>query len=204
MALRAASAFSAVVVAVHARQAGARSLVESHAELHLRHGIDDGLVNILHRLDEVRLAQNQVPAFGNLERHSFSSINAILLPRAARRATNPPFIIEVVPPLTFTQARETVLSTVRAARPAPATEEIALEAAAGRVLAEDVAADRDTPARGALGARRLRGARRRPAGRAGGHRRGARGPSGSRARSARPGGRDHDRRARFPRAPTRW
>ena len=56
------------------------------------------------------------------------------------------FIIEVVPPLTFTQARETVLSTVRAARPAPAIEEIALEAAAGRVLAEDVVADRDVPA----------------------------------------------------------
>jgi molybdopterin molybdotransferase len=51
-----------------------------------------------------------------------------------------------VPPLTFTQARETVLSTVRAAHAAPATEEIALEAAAGRVLAEDVAADRDVPA----------------------------------------------------------
>jgi len=51
-----------------------------------------------------------------------------------------------VPPLTFTQARETVLTTVRAARSAPAVEEIALEAAAGRVLAEDVAADRDVPA----------------------------------------------------------
>jgi molybdopterin molybdotransferase len=51
-----------------------------------------------------------------------------------------------VPPLTFTQARQTVLATVRAARPVPATEEAALEAAAGRVLAEDVAADRDVPA----------------------------------------------------------
>jgi molybdopterin molybdotransferase len=51
-----------------------------------------------------------------------------------------------VPPLTFTQARETVLATVRAARPVPATEEAGLEAAAGRVLAEDVAADRDVPA----------------------------------------------------------
>src|ERR1019366_1351408 len=54
--------------------------------------------------------------------------------------------MEVVPPLTFTQARETVLTTVRAARPAPATEEIGLEDAAGRVLAEEVAADRDIPA----------------------------------------------------------
>ncbi|MGB7721306.1 MAG: hypothetical protein WBL65_15480, partial [Bryobacteraceae bacterium] len=51
-----------------------------------------------------------------------------------------------MPPLTFTQARETVLTTVRAARPVPAIEETALEAAAGRVLAEDIAADRDVPA----------------------------------------------------------
>jgi molybdopterin molybdotransferase len=51
-----------------------------------------------------------------------------------------------VPPLTFLEARECVLSTVRAARPAPAVEEVALPDAAGRVLAEDVAADRDTPA----------------------------------------------------------
>jgi molybdopterin molybdotransferase len=56
------------------------------------------------------------------------------------------FIIEAVPPLTFTQARETVLTTVRAARAEPATEEAGLEAAAGRVLAEDIAADRDVPA----------------------------------------------------------
>jgi molybdopterin molybdotransferase len=51
-----------------------------------------------------------------------------------------------VPPLTFAEARETVLTTVRAARAVPATEEAGLEAAAGRVLAEDVAADRDVPA----------------------------------------------------------
>jgi len=55
-------------------------------------------------------------------------------------------IIEVVPPLTFTQARETVVATVRAARPLPAAEEAGLENAAGRVLAEDIAADRDVPA----------------------------------------------------------
>jgi len=66
------------------------------------------------------------------------------VPRLCYRAQA--FIIEGVPPLTFTQARETVLTTVRAARPAPAIEEIALETAAGRVLAEDVAADRDVPA----------------------------------------------------------
>jgi molybdopterin molybdotransferase len=51
-----------------------------------------------------------------------------------------------VAPLTFTEARETVLAAVRDARKFPAVEEVALEAAAARVLAEDVAADRDTPA----------------------------------------------------------
>src|SRR5271157_3003591 len=87
----------------------------------------------------------------------FSSINAILLRCAAGAPWPPPaaptrwpgakaFIIDVVPPLTFTQARETVVAAVRAARPAPATEEAGLEAAAGRVLAEDIAADRDVPA----------------------------------------------------------
>jgi molybdopterin molybdotransferase len=49
----------------------------------------------------------------------------------------------VVAPLTFRQAREMVLNTVRGT---PAVEEVGLDAAAGRVLAEDVAADRDTPA----------------------------------------------------------
>jgi molybdopterin molybdotransferase len=48
--------------------------------------------------------------------------------------------------LTFNAARETVLATVRAARAAGAVEEVALEDAAGRVLAEAIAADRDTPA----------------------------------------------------------
>jgi molybdopterin molybdotransferase len=51
-----------------------------------------------------------------------------------------------VPPLTFTEARETVLAKVRAALKIPAVEEVALENAAGRVLAENVAADRDSPA----------------------------------------------------------
>ena len=50
-----------------------------------------------------------------------------------------------MPPLTFHEARECVLSTVRGARQACAVEEVALRDAAGRVLAEDVAADRDTP-----------------------------------------------------------
>jgi molybdopterin molybdotransferase len=51
-----------------------------------------------------------------------------------------------VPTLTFTEARESVLSHVRAARRLSATEKVHLSAAAGRVLAEDVAADRDSPA----------------------------------------------------------
>ncbi|HEV3198532.1 MAG TPA: gephyrin-like molybdotransferase Glp [Bryobacteraceae bacterium] len=49
-------------------------------------------------------------------------------------------------PLTFTEARETVLTAVRAARKPPLTEEIPLESACGRVLAADIAADRDSPA----------------------------------------------------------
>jgi molybdopterin molybdotransferase len=51
-----------------------------------------------------------------------------------------------VAPLTFTEARETVLTAVRAARQIPSTEEIPLEYAVSRVLAADVAADRDSPA----------------------------------------------------------
>lgn len=54
--------------------------------------------------------------------------------------------MKTVPPLTFAEARATVIDTVRGARTAPAIEEVSLDAAAGRVLAEDVAADRDTPA----------------------------------------------------------
>jgi len=54
--------------------------------------------------------------------------------------------IEFVATLTFSEARETVLTTVRAACPAPGIESIPLEGVAGRVLAENVAADRDVPA----------------------------------------------------------
>lgn len=50
---------------------------------------------------------------------------------------------EDVDPLTFTEARDTVLRLVHAT---PSTEEVELDSAAGRVLAENVAADRDTPA----------------------------------------------------------
>jgi len=51
-----------------------------------------------------------------------------------------------VPPLSFTEARETVLTTVRGGRTFPAIEEVPLDFASGRVLAEDIAADRDSPA----------------------------------------------------------
>lgn len=47
---------------------------------------------------------------------------------------------------TFEDARRCVVETVTAARQTPAVEQIALECAAGRVLAETVAADRDYPA----------------------------------------------------------
>ena len=48
--------------------------------------------------------------------------------------------------MTFNEARETVLRVVRAAAVTPAAETVPLEDAAGRVLAEDIAADRDVPA----------------------------------------------------------
>jgi molybdopterin molybdotransferase len=51
-----------------------------------------------------------------------------------------------VPALTFVDAREIVLRTVRDGRTHPAIEEIPLAEAAGRVLARDAAADRDSPA----------------------------------------------------------
>jgi len=51
-----------------------------------------------------------------------------------------------VKPLTFSEARETVLTAVRQARKRPTVEQVSLLEACGRVLAEDVAADRDSPA----------------------------------------------------------
>src|SRR3954465_8100670 len=57
-------------------------------------------------------------------------------------SSRPVATMEEVEPLTFTQARETVL---RHLRRLGATETIAFECAGGRVLAEDVATDRDTP-----------------------------------------------------------
>jgi molybdopterin molybdotransferase len=51
-----------------------------------------------------------------------------------------------VAPLTFLEARALVLTKVREARAVPPREPVGVEAAAGRVLAENVAADRDSPA----------------------------------------------------------
>jgi molybdopterin molybdotransferase len=48
--------------------------------------------------------------------------------------------------LTFLAARQTVIDKVTGARLHPEVETVALDAAAGRVLAEDIAADRDVPA----------------------------------------------------------
>ncbi|MGA2273105.1 MAG: gephyrin-like molybdotransferase Glp [Bryobacteraceae bacterium] len=49
-------------------------------------------------------------------------------------------------PLGFPEARAKVIDAVRAARTVPPVEDVALDAAAGRVLAVHVAADRDSPA----------------------------------------------------------
>jgi molybdopterin molybdotransferase len=51
-----------------------------------------------------------------------------------------------VPSKTFSEARGIVLAEVGSARALPRTEEAPLAQAAGRVLAEDIAADRDAPA----------------------------------------------------------
>jgi len=48
--------------------------------------------------------------------------------------------------LSFHEARECVIARVRASRPSPPTEEVALLEGAGRVLAQDLLADRDYPA----------------------------------------------------------
>jgi molybdopterin molybdotransferase len=53
--------------------------------------------------------------------------------------------MDSVQPLPFAEARETVLRIVGAAVPAPDIETIALDEAAGRVLARDIAADRPYP-----------------------------------------------------------
>ncbi len=47
--------------------------------------------------------------------------------------------------LSFTDARQKVIEVITAMRPRPASESVALERAAGRVLAARVVADRDYP-----------------------------------------------------------
>ena len=54
--------------------------------------------------------------------------------------------MESVPALTFPEARRMVLDAVRGAEPRPPVESVALADSCGRVLAEPVRADRDTPA----------------------------------------------------------
>src|SRR5205085_8404676 len=60
-----------VIITLHAREAGAGSLVKGHTELHARDRVHEGFVEILHSLDEVALAQNEVAVRGNLQRHEF-------------------------------------------------------------------------------------------------------------------------------------
>jgi len=52
-----------------------------------------------------------------------------------------------VPSLSFWHARRSVMENVRAARGTPPVEEVSLECAEGRVLAEEICADRDYPPR---------------------------------------------------------
>jgi len=54
--------------------------------------------------------------------------------------------MESVAALTFAEARATVLRETRKGRRSPEVEEVGLDDGVGRVLAEDIAADRDTPA----------------------------------------------------------
>ena len=82
----------------------------------------------------MRLPENEIAVFGDLQRHQLE----FHIPVHCSHNRNVA--------LTFSVARETVLRKVAAARPKPAIETVEIEAAAGRVLAEDVAADRDSPA----------------------------------------------------------
>jgi molybdopterin molybdotransferase len=51
-----------------------------------------------------------------------------------------------VPPLPFLEARQTVIQTIRKLRSLPSATDVPLSEAAGRILAEDIVADRDVPA----------------------------------------------------------
>ena len=82
---------------------------------------------------------------------TLDSVSARLRCRADRAdSTYPPHRVasgytEFVPPLSFHEARATVLREVRAGIPGPGLEAAPLLACHGRVLAEDIHADRDYP-----------------------------------------------------------
>ena len=59
------------VIAVGAGKARTGSFVERDPELHLRHGVDDGFVDVFHRLDEVGLPDDDVPTLGDFQPNGF-------------------------------------------------------------------------------------------------------------------------------------
>src|SRR5437667_7542975 len=63
--------FEIGVIAVGAREAGARSFVESDPEFHLRDRVDDSFVDVLNGLDEVRLPDDDVATLGNFQANRF-------------------------------------------------------------------------------------------------------------------------------------
>jgi len=56
-----------VVIAVDAGQACARCLVECDAELHLRHGVHDGFVDVFDGLDEMTVADDDISVRGDFQ-----------------------------------------------------------------------------------------------------------------------------------------
>jgi len=56
-----------LIVAVGPDETRARGLIERQAEFHLRHRIHDRLVQVLDRLDEVALADNDISVFRDFE-----------------------------------------------------------------------------------------------------------------------------------------
>src|SRR5262249_48061545 len=67
------------VIAVHADQARARGLIERYAELHLRHRIHDGFVDILHGFDEMTLPDDNVAVSGDDEADGFQFHSPFIL-----------------------------------------------------------------------------------------------------------------------------
>ena len=80
-ALRMATRFKIVVIAIEADQALARGFVEGNPEFHLRSRIDDGLVEIFHGFDEVARAKDEIAAFryfqsDRAQLHAYNCIRA--------------------------------------------------------------------------------------------------------------------------------